>query len=174
MGVKTNLSDGKHFEIEHKYLCVKPAREILEGKASEVVKIEQTYLKSPEGEERRVRKITRYGKVSYVLTKKWKLSGLKRIEKEVDISKTEYERYLKDAEPGLHTIKKTRYKVFHLTHVFEIDVYDFDNVYCIMEVEVHREDDKIVPPDFICIDREVTDDERFKNRSLAATLTFFE
>ena len=174
MGINAKLSDGKHFEIEHKYLCYKPAREILEEKASEVVKIEQTYLKSSEQEERRVRKITRYGKVSYVLTKKWKLSGLKRIEKEVDISKTEYERYLKDAEPGLHTIKKIRYKILYQPHVVEMDVYDFDNVYCLMEVEVHREDDKVSTPDFIQIVREVTDDERYKNKSLAATLTFDE
>ena len=174
MATNTASVNNEHFEIEHKYLCVMPTKDLLEAKASAIVQMEQTYLKAPKGEERRVRKKTSQNLVSYAFTSKRKITELKRVEEEHDISEEEYQAFLKEADPKLHTIKKTRYKIPYCNHVFEVDVYEFDSERCVMEVEISSETEEFVLPPFIHVLKEVTEDGSYKNKALAKTLALSE
>ena len=66
------------------------------------------------------------------------------------------------------TVKEmTRYCLTYKNQYFEIDVYPFWNDKAIMEIELRSETEPITFPDFIEVIKEVTDDEAYKNASLA-------
>jgi CYTH domain-containing protein len=50
---------------------------------------------------------------------------------------------------------------------FEIDIYPFWSDKAIMEIELSREDEEVRFPKCISIIKEVTDDDSYKNASLA-------
>ena len=110
-------------EIERKFLIRLPVLDNVPD--CRVRKITQTYLKEIPGKsvERRVRRIEEDGQVSYVFTKKEKLTKMSRIENEWEISEEEYREYLTEAYSMLD---KTRYSFPYENHVMEIDVYPYE------------------------------------------------
>ena len=131
------------------------------------VEIIQTYLKSGKDEEIRVRQRGENGHYIYVKTIKRKISGLKRVEIETRISKDEYLTLLMEADTAKRQIRKNRYCLMYENQYFEIDIYPFWSDKAIMEIELSNENDEIRFPADIKIIREVTDDENYKNASLA-------
>lgn len=162
------LGEPEPFEIERKFLIYYPNIKELENKPNcTKVDITQTYLKSEDGVERRVRARGIDGDYSYYLTEKKKVTGIKRIETERKLSQDEYLRLLMEADNRLHTIHKERYCLSENNQYFEIDVYpEWDNQ-AIMEIELSSEDEEIKTPDSIKIIKEVTDDDTYKNYSMA-------
>lgn len=73
-----------------------------------------------------------------------------------------------DADTSKNQIRKTRYCLTYKNQYFEIDVYPFWNDKAIMEIELADENAQIEFPDFIKVIKEVTDDESYKNASLAS------
>ncbi len=66
--------------------------------------------------------------------------------------------------PG--TILKTRHRVAHAGHTWEIDVFDGDNAGLIVaEIELRAADEAFVPPPWLGL--EVTHDRRYANAALA-------
>ena len=126
----------------------------------------QTYLKAPEGEERRVRSINNK---TFVMTIKRPISsdGLTREEVEKEISKEDYELFL--TQKIGNTIHKTRYKIPAGNGlVYELDIYhDKLKGLEIVEVEFSSEKEakEFENPDWF--GKEVTSDKRYKNASLA-------
>jgi CYTH domain-containing protein/predicted ATPase len=162
-------------EIERKFLIKKPTDNILSGlNFSSKSEIIQTYLKSTdENIERRVRQRgSSCDGYSFYYTEKTKVSMIERVEIENKISMKEYINYLTESDTSLHQIRKTRYCFLHENQYFEIDIYPFSDDYAIMEIELSSADDKVVIPEFIDVIKEVTDDNDFKNHSLAKTLKF--
>lgn len=165
------------YEIEKKFLIKRPSEIELfyiktRTKVTEYA-IEQTYLTSVDGTERRVRKRSNHvGSVEYFYTEKRKISELKRIEDERSISEKEYLELLKEADPSMEPLKKTRYVLPFKLCNFEMDVYPWDQERAILEVEIPYEDCKVELPTFIEFIKEVTDDKRFKNNTLAKTHCF--
>ena len=131
------------------------------------VEIIQTYLTAPQGEESRVRQRGIDGNYIYFQTTKKKVTDLKRVEVERRLSKDEYLRLLMDADPGCRPIRKTRYCLTYDNQYFEIDVYPFWKDKAIVEIELADENEEIRFPAQIKVMEEVTDDERYKNASLA-------
>ncbi len=161
-------NDSDTFEIERKYLIEYPDVKWLESIPScRKTEIVQTYLNSDNGDEVRVRERQSNGKFTYFHTIKRKVSGAKRVEIERNISEDEYLKFLADADTTKRQIRKTRYCLTHENQVFEIDIYPFWNDRAIMEIELENEDEKIIFPKEIKIIREVTDDDSYKNASLA-------
>lgn len=72
-----------------------------------------------------------------------------------------------DADTKKHQIRKTRYCLLYGNQYYEIDVYPFWSDKAIMELELRREDEEIHLPKYIKNIKEVTDDESYKNASLA-------
>lgn len=158
-------------EIERKFLIEYPDTDLLdrlsEGNCSV---ISQTYLLGEDGRSERVRARTRNGNTVYTHNTKIRLSPLKRIEHEDEVSRAEYERLLLRADPKCRTIEKKRWCVRENGFVWEIDVFPFWSDRAFLEVEIPDENTPVAPPSFVRVIREVTEDDRYSNHALAMEL----
>ena len=162
-------------EIERKYLIKMPdIKELKEKYSATRLKIIQTYLNSTDDCERRIRQRGSHGTYSYFYTEKRKITELQRVESEKKISKDEYLDYMMEADTSLRQIRKNRYCFVYQNNYIEMDVYPFWDNYAIVEVELTNENQEVTLPPEIEVIREVTEDSRFKNNSLAKLDTNFE
>ena len=162
------LGEPEPMEIERKFLIEYPDIAALEKMPNcRRVEIIQTYLTAPEGEEIRVRQRGENGSYIYYQTLKRRRTDLTRIEVERRLSKDEYLRLLMEADPNLRPIRKTRYCLTHGSQYFEIDVYPFWQDKAILEIELSDPEQEVRIPRFLKVIQEVTQDESYKNASLA-------
>lgn len=162
------LGEPEPYEIERKFLIEYPNISMLEKRDDcRKVEIIQTYLKADEDEEIRVRQRGANGSYIYFKTTKKKITDTTRIETEERLSQEEYLKLLMNADTSLHQIRKTRYCLTYGSQYFEIDIYPFSNDQAIMEIELLTEQEEIKIPKFIKVIREVTNDNDYKNASLA-------
>lgn len=167
--ISSFLGEPEPFEIERKFLIEYPDLVWLDSLANcRKVEIIQTYLKSQGDDEVRVRQRGSDGNYIYFQTIKRKVSEIKRVEIECRLSKDEYLRLLMDADTEKRQIRKNRYCLTYENQYFEIDVYPFWNDKAIAEIELSDENAEIIFPKQINVIKEVTDDENYKNASLAA------
>ncbi len=161
-------------EIERKFLIAKPSQDKIDSIGfNSMCHITQTYLKSDEpAVERRIRKRGNdYMGYSYYYTEKTEYGRGSRKEIERLIDDREYATYLEyEADPDMQTIEKDRCCFMYQGKYFEMDLYPFDDEYAILEVELQNIDEAFSLPE-IDIIREVTDDYRFRNSSLAKNMT---
>lgn len=152
-------------EIERKFKVKKLPQEILDTiKPLELV---QTYLQAPEGQERRVRAINNARFFITVKIPQVSSNGLIRQELEKEISKEDYELFLK-SQKGMQ-IKKKRYKIPASDGlIYELDIYE-DSLEGLMVVEVEfptkEMSNSFEKPDWF--GKDITSDKRYKNASLA-------
>lgn len=157
-------------EIERSFLIKKPSEEVLKELNAVPVSIYQTYLKSDNGVERRVRQRGENGKFLYFYTEKTGSSKLERIEKERRISEKEYLNLLTQADTSLKSIYKTRYCFVWNSAYYECDIYPQLNDKAILEIELTTKEQTVeLPPCFDVIE-EVTDNEKYRNYSIAKGL----
>ena len=162
------LGEPVPYEIERKYLIKYPNIKELENMPNcTKVDITQTYLKSTDDVERRVRARGIDGDYLYYLTEKQKVTNLKRVEVERKLTQDEYLRLLMEADNNLRTIRKTRYCLTENNQYFEIDIFSEWKDKAIMEIELSNEDEEIKAPSFIKIIKEVTDDSSYLNYEMA-------
>ncbi len=76
-------------------------------------------------------------------------------------------RLLMNADTARRQIRKDRYCLTYENQYFEIDIYPFWNDKAIAEIELSDENTPIRFPEQIKVIEEVTDDESYKNASLA-------
>ena len=166
--ISTFLGEPEPFETERKFLIEYPDIKWLENNPTcQRIEIIQTYLKSENGDEIRVRQRGYDGNYIYFKTTKRKVSELKRIEIERRLTKEEYLNLLMESDTEKRQIRKTRYCLTYENQYFEIDVYPFWSDKAVMEIELSDENAKITFPEKIKVIKEVTDDEAYKNASLA-------
>lgn len=162
------LGEPEPYEIERKYLIEYPDIRWLESNPScRRVEIIQTYLHSAADEEVRVRQRGIDGNYIYFQTIKRKVSDVKRVEIERRLAQTEYLTLLMEADTTRRQIRKTRYCLTYKNQYFEIDIYPFWQDKAIAEIELSDENAEIVFPKQIKVIQEVTNDDSFKNASLA-------
>lgn len=162
------LGEPQPFEIERKFLVKYPDIAFLEALPNcRKVEIIQTYLKSDNGNEVRVRQRGTDGNYIYFRTEKRTVDDMKRIEIERRLSQSEYLRLLMDADTTKRQIRKTRYCLTYMNRYFEIDIYPFWNDRAVVEIELNDRDEQIVFPEWLTIIREVTDDISYRNSSIA-------
>ena len=163
------LGEPEPFEIERKFLIEYPDLAWLESLPNcHKVDIIQTYLLAPEGDEIRVRQRGENGSYSYYQTTKRRVTDVRRVEIERRLTQREYLTLLMETDPALHPIRKTRYCLTWEEQYFEIDVYPFWDDKAIVELELSDEKAEIRFPKELKVIREVTDDEAYKNHSLAS------
>jgi len=167
------LAVSNGIEIEHKYLIEYPDRDMLLGMpgASSAV-ISQTYIKSAAGSTERARKWEQDGQVTYYHTVKRRISDMSHFEDETEITAEEYERLLERKKKKSSEIVKERIMIPYGGRVVEVDLFRFWDDRAVAEVEVLSEDEEPALPDCIKVIREVTDDGRYKNASLAYDHSF--
>jgi len=165
------LGEPEPFEIERKFLIEMPDINLLDSMANcEKVNIVQTYLKSCDDEEVRIRQRGINGSYTYSKTRKITISDIKRIEIEERLSQEDYIDELLNADPCKGQIVKTRYCLCYENQYFEIDIYPFWNDKAIVEIELNDENQSIKLPPFLILIDEVTDKYEYKNSSIAASL----
>ncbi len=162
------------YEIERKFLIKYPDAHLLEACES-MSNIEQTYLSGGEkGYSERVRRRETDGSCVYTHTRKKHITDIRRIELEDEISEAEYARLLLRADPARSTVLKKRYCLSYSSQLFEIDIYPFWNDRAIMELELSDDAQEVRFPYAISIIKEVTDDKRYTNASIAKSVPFDE
>lgn len=155
------------YEIERKFLIKYPNLRMLD-RSAEATDIVQTYLLCPEkGSSERVRKRGADGEYIYTHTMKTRVSDMRRVEIENEISEREYNEYLRFADPKRRSIYKTRYCLEYKNQLFEIDIYPFWSDRAVMEIELEDESQRISFPEMIEVIKEITDDRRYTNNALA-------
>lgn len=156
-------------EIERKFLIEYPSEAaLLQLPGANKTEITQTYLTpAPDGAERRVRKRGLDGCFTYTCTEKIFLTPVRRVERERCISEAEYEALLKERNPKLRTLYKTRYAVPFEGLICEIDVYPHIADWAVMEIEFQDESMRLPTPPFVKIIREVTGVKEYSNAYLA-------
>ena len=160
---------GAHPEIERKFLIVFPDESRLSAmEGCRVYEIEQVYLPATKGISERVRRVNDGHKTTYIHTVKKKLSALTRSEFEEEISAEVYARMSDGCD---EKISKRRYRIPYGGRLLEIDIFPFWRTRAFCEVELEREEEKVVLPDFIEVIRDVSEDNRYSNHSLARELT---
>lgn len=155
-------------EIERRYRLLRPpSLAELDAHGAQPQRLEQIYLVEPPSG-RRVRRIEEPGgEVRFRLTRKQHLRDLVREEEEVSIDEGAYRRLLGEADPARRPIRKTRYRVAHGAQVLEIDVFEQPAGLVLLEVELRSEDELVELPVWLGPWRDVSDDERYANASLA-------
>ena len=155
-------------EIEHKFLIELPDEKMLCNMPNcKAVEIEQVYLSPIDGSHIRIRRRSANDKTIFIKTEKKKISNSVRIEIEGEISHEEYDNLMQYADKGLSPVTKTRYCLMDMGKYFEIDVFPFWKDRAYLEIELTDEAEKYHIPEFIEVIKEVTEDRRYTNRSLA-------
>ena len=178
--VTSFLGEPEPFEVERKFLVRKPEEGTLDRlPGCRRVEILQTYLRSPDDSEVRVRQFGADGDYTYVKTTKKPYpdpaagtagaagAALARIELEERLTREQYLRLLMDADPACQPIRKTRWCYMHGQHYLEIDLFPFWDDRAIVEVELSDGTEKVELPEFLHVLREVTDDPAYTNHALA-------
>ena len=144
-------------EIERKYLLsALPPREIL----GPGVAIRQGYIDAGDPEIR----VRQKGSELFLTVKAG--AGVRRQECEVQIPAATFEKLWPLTEGA--RVAKTRYTVSRGDVRWEIDEFgDALAGLCLAEVELASEAEAVTPPAFLSIVRDVTEDPRYKNKSLA-------
>ncbi len=154
-------------EIERKYLIRYPDTGLLASQEGcRVKRLTQTYLLSDKGS-MRVRRVESEGTERFFRTLKVKISDMVRKEDEKEISQETYDELLLCADIKRRTITKTRYAFPYGGHTIEVDVFPFWEDRAFLEVELLSEDEAAELPGFLCVIKEVTEDPRYTNASLA-------
>lgn len=124
------------------------------------ITIEQYYLKSEDGYERRLRKRTQHGQETYYFTTQKKEShGLSEVIRDKKITEKAFMNLLTIYEVESH-IKKKRYCFFEGEQYFKLDIFDDFALLQVDNVETNQE---IIFPSFLKIVKEVTDDKEYQN-----------
>lgn len=168
---------GTQLEIERKFLVQFPISwgnlaELFDG-LKDVKRISQTYLE-PEGKDpsARVRKtvegLTGETETVYHYNQKKYVQPGVHEETEHEISKSQYEKYLKKAHSDKVAVEKTRFVFDYHNQIFELDIFKGPlKGLVILEIELKKKNQPVELPPFLKIVKEVTEDKKFTNFSLA-------
>lgn len=161
----------KGLEIERKFLVEFPDIKKLDVKRK--TSIIQTYLhRGKNNSQRRVRRLEEDGTVYYTYTEKIFISPTTREETEFEISHSEYEKLLKDADKELVPVDKTRFCFNYKDQLFELDTYPFSRKLAVMELELDSPGQVIDFPDNVRVIKDVTADSSYSNAALSAAGAF--
>ena len=162
------MSNTNKIETERKYIIEIPNVKILEAMSGFTSsEITQIYITDPERTHRIRKRVYLGGGVEYTENTKKRISGMSSIENERAITEDEFDVLKERIEPNSRALAKRRVTFEFLNKVFEIDVYPEWQRLCILEVELEREDEKIVFPSFINVICEVTGRREYSNHSMA-------
>ena len=155
-------------EIERKFLL----KSIPDGKPSETIKIKQWYLKVDGIWERARSMESNISGIKWVHTIKTRISDSSNIEEERDLSKDEFDDFVKRCKGSKQNAKyitKQRRIYPDGDLKWEVDVFSQKCHIIVAEVEIPTEDYELAMPDFIQKKNllEVTGMKQFSNRSLS-------
>lgn len=159
----------KPLEIERKYLIRYPDMSLIQNIPNvNVSHITQIYLSVDQKHiSERIRKREFSDKIRYTHTIKRRITPLTCIEEEVEITEAEYLALQEKADSKRNPVYKDRFCIPYDGLTFELDIYPFWQDRAILEVELSSEAQIVMIPKYFTLIKEVTDDVRYKNKSLA-------
>jgi len=131
--------------------------------------IVQHYLKSDNGNERRIRRRERDSDTMYSYSEANYLSSNERIKKDRILTEKQYNDYLNQIDTDLNVLDKMRYSFINDGMFYKLDVFDFDQSKGVLAVDVPLDGSDVKIPDYIRVIKDVTDDLNYKNYYLAKT-----
>lgn len=140
----------------------------------DTLRISQTYLKPKDDEpSARIRKtisgLTGDTEKVYHFNQKEFIEPGVHNEKEFEITKSQYEKHLKNSHPDKVEVNKTRFVFKFNDQVFELDVFKGPlKGLAILEIELKNIEDTVELPDFLKVIKEVTKDKKYTNYALAS------
>ena len=154
--------------VKRKFLIRYPDVDVLE-RAENCHKVEviRTYLKSEKDEEIRVRKRGSGDYYTYSLHIRSNAVNGEAVETERQLTAGEYGVLLKQADPYMRQIRKTRYCFTHEGDYFELDLYSLWKHQAIVEVEADSKKERIHFPGFVEVIQELTGVPEYRNAALA-------
>lgn len=163
------LGDEKPVEKFYKYL-VEVDDNMLEKIRHEAnysnMHIEQHYLISTNGLERRIRRREKNGSNLYSYSEANYLSTNERIKTDRILSERQYYDLNAETDPDLKVINKDRHSFISDNLFFKLDIFDFDKSMGLLSVQV-GEDQDVRIPDYIKVVKDVSDNRSYKNYHLA-------
>lgn len=157
--------------FERKYLIRYPDVKRLEALPNcEKIQIVQTYLRSPDDTEIRIRKRGRNGQYLYFRTELRRVSEIGRTTVERRITQEEYKDFLMDADPARKPVRKTRYCLTENNRYFEIDIFPEWSRQAVMDLDLHTEDETFAFPSFVDVIREVSGEKEYSNYAFAISM----
>ena len=128
--------------------------------------IEQDYLVSTNGNERRIRRRDRNGTSLYSYSEARYISNNERVKKDKVLSEREYFEYKAEVDKNLKSINKDRHSFISNNMFYKLDIFDFDKSKGILAVQASKNDD-IKMPSYIKVIKDITDERSYKNYHLA-------
>ncbi|MBQ1389890.1 MAG: hypothetical protein IIY78_09735 [Clostridia bacterium] len=129
--------------------------------------IEQIYITTEDGAYARIR-CRRFKDVcKYYYTVKQYITDITRFESEYEITAAEYDILRNNIKPNTRPITKKRICFLYKDQLFELDMYDFDNNFSTLEIELQSEEQEVYLPPFINIIKDATFDKSYSNYALA-------
>lgn len=159
-------------ECERKYLVTFDPEQM--PVSAQRIEIEQVYLMSPEPNTVvRVRKRGQNGSYVYYQTTKKPHDSMSRLETEKIITQQEYEFGVSLKDPSAGIIRKIRTCFVYKNQYFELD--QFENIEAlsgkaVLEIELTDRNAKVEIPDWIHVEAEVTEIEKYSNHFIARML----
>ena len=154
-------------EKKQKFLvCMPDVKKLQREHNAAELRMVQTYLMETEsGVERRARRMQNGKDTWYFYSEKHHTEDSAGWVTERRISETEYERYLKQADPKLQPVEKVKYRFVYSDHRFELDIYPFSKDRAILFR--YATDGRGEIPSELNVLKEVTGEPEYKNKSLA-------
>lgn len=128
--------------------------------------IEQTYLKSSDDIDRKIRKKIIDGNVSYYLIEKRRNNHQEEIKTKKVISKLEYLYYLRKKDINIEPIRKLRYSFRYEKEVYNLDLFE-DMTWAILECETTKNLFQLNLPDFLEITGIEQNNNKLYNKEIA-------
>lgn len=138
-----------------------------------IKRILQYYLIPKNGEQAaRIRKtidgLIGNKEIYFDFNQKDRIDSISHKEKEYRLTKSQYEKHLKEIDPNKFPVEKTRFVFKYNDQIFELDAFKGRlNGLAILEIELKNKDSKIELPPFIKIIKEVSRDKKYNNFNLA-------
>lgn len=134
--------------------------------------IVQHYLNAENGYQRWIRSRTSNEITMYSYSEANYLQNNERIKVDKVLTEKQYKDYLRQVDPHLDGLDKTRYSFICNGLFFKLDVFSFDTSKGILAVDVPADGQEIEIPDYIEVIKNVTDDLSYKNYYLAEAQKF--
>ncbi len=131
------------------------------------ISVTLTYVKSTTDSEIRIRKRGEGRDFVYYKVERQYLENGQRLEVEQRLSRKEYMRLLKEKDPAMKQIRKTRYCFFIDGRSYEVDIYPGCREHAMALVPVMEPEAPVVFPEEMKVIREVTGVPGYRNADLA-------
>lgn len=174
-GVFSYLGDEKPIQVFKKYL-VEINEDIINKVKAEKgysnAKILQYYLKSTNGNEKRIRKRVKDGSEVYYYSESRAITADSRSKSDRILSQRQFSDYMSEVDKELNPIDKERHSFFLNGLFYKLDVFSFDKTKGLLSVQVANKEDTINIPGYFKIIKDVSDDINYKNYYLAKNQKF--